>query len=71
YRVGYERNDAYTAYLRMGAPSQITKQQVAKLQAVASGAPAETRIVHVVNGTFQQTFSMRKNDIYFVTLTRV
>jgi xylan 1,4-beta-xylosidase len=71
YRVGYERNDAYTAYLHMGAPSQVTKQQVAQLQAVASGAPAETRIVHVVNGTFEQTFSMRKNDIYFVTLTRV
>ena len=71
YRVGYEHNDAYTAYLRIGAPSQITRKQVAQLQAVASGAPSEARIVHVVNGTFQQTFPMRGNDIYFVTLTRV
>ncbi|HKO18355.1 MAG TPA: hypothetical protein VJU82_05675, partial [Acidobacteriaceae bacterium] len=71
YRVGYERNDAYTAYLHMGAPSQITRQQVDQLQAAASGAPSETRIVHVTHGTFQQTFPMRSNDICLVTLTRV
>jgi xylan 1,4-beta-xylosidase len=71
YRVGYERNDAYTAYLHMGAPPQITRKQVAELQDAASGAPAETRLVHVVDGTFQQTFSMRQNDICFITFTRV
>jgi hypothetical protein len=32
YRAGYERNDAYTAYLRVGAPSQITRPQVIELQ---------------------------------------
>jgi len=71
YRVGFEQNDAYTAYLHMGAPSQITREQVKQLQAVASGAPAETRIVHIEDGAFQQTFPLRTNDIYFVTLTRV
>lgn len=71
YRVGFEQNDAYTAYLHMGAPSQITRKQVETLQAVASGVPAETRIIHIEHGAFQQTFSLRTNDIYFVTLTRV
>ena len=70
YRVGFEQNDAYTAYLHMGAPSQITREQVKQLQAVASGVPAETRIVRIEHGAFQQTFPMRTNDIYFVTLTR-
>jgi xylan 1,4-beta-xylosidase len=71
YRVGYEQNDAYTAYLHMGAPSQLTREQVEQLQTVASGEPAETRIVHIEHGAFQQTFPLRTNDIYFVTLTRV
>jgi xylan 1,4-beta-xylosidase len=63
-------NDAYTAYLRMGAPSQLTRRQVAELQAKASGAPTETRALQVQNGNFEQTFPMRQNDVYFLTLTR-
>ena len=70
YRTGYERNDAYTAYLRMGAPAQITREQVAQLQAKASDAPTESRMVQVDSGTFERKFPMRQNDIYLVTLTR-
>lgn len=70
YRTGYDVNDAYTAYLRMGAPAQLTREQVADLQAAASGAPSESKIVSIDAGTFEQTFPMRQNDIYLVTLTR-
>jgi xylan 1,4-beta-xylosidase len=70
YRTGYALNDAYTAYLHLGAPSQLTRQQVAELQAKASGAPTATRTVQVQNGNFEQTFPMRQNDVYFVTLTQ-
>lgn len=70
YRTGYEVNDAYTAYLRLGAPSQLTRQQVSELQAKASGAPVESRTVGVPRGAFERTFSMRQNDVYLVTLTR-
>ena len=71
YRIGYEQNDAYTAYLHLGAPTQLSRRQVAELQAKASGAPVEARTINIVHGTFQQTFPMRKNDVYFVTLTRM
>ena len=54
----------------MGAPPQITKQQVAELQAKTSGAPVDTRAVNLADGNFTQTFTMRQNDVYFVTLTR-
>lgn len=70
YRIGYEQNDAYTAYLHLGAPSKLTRKEVAELQAQASGAPTETRMIKVPQGTFQQTFPLRENDVYFVTLTR-
>lgn len=71
YRVGYEENDAYSAYLSMGAPSQLTRDQVAVLQRDASGATVETRTITVSDGSFQQTFPMRKNDVCLVTLTRM
>ena len=70
YQTGYEVNDAYTAYLHLGAPAQLTRAQVAELQAKASGAPIESREMRVQDGTFEQTFPMRQNDVYFVTLTR-
>ncbi|MGH9524738.1 MAG: GH39 family glycosyl hydrolase [Terriglobales bacterium] len=70
YRTGYESNDAYTAYLRMGAPPQITREQVEALQGKTMDAPVESRIVKVNDGTFNETFPMRQNDIYLVTLTR-
>jgi xylan 1,4-beta-xylosidase len=71
YRVGYQENDAYTAYLRMGAPSQLTREQVAVLQRDASGAPVEDRTLTIRHGNFRQTFPMRKNDVCLVTLTRM
>ncbi len=69
YRTGYEKNDAYTAYLHMGAPSQLTRAQVAALQLAASGAAVETRAVTVVGGEFRQEFPMMENDVLLVTLT--
>jgi xylan 1,4-beta-xylosidase len=71
YRLGYEQNDAYTAYLRMGAPSQLTRDQVAVLQRDASGAPVDSRTVTIHDGSFRQTFPMRRNDVCLVTLTRM
>jgi xylan 1,4-beta-xylosidase len=70
YRTGYESNDAYTAYLKMGAPSQLTREQVAQLQEKTIGAPVTSQVIQIKNGTFEQTFPMRQNDIYLVTLTR-
>ena len=68
YRTGYKQNDAYTAYLAMGSPSQLTRAQVASLQNSASGAPTETRIVTIRNHAFEQQFDMLQNDTVLVTL---
>ena len=69
FRTGYRQNDAYTAYLGMGAPNQLTRAQVVTLQGAASGAPLETRTVNVKQGSFEQHFEMHENDTVLVTLT--
>lgn len=71
YRTGYEQNDAYTAYLHMGAPPQLTREQVATLQRASTGAPAEERIVKVHGGRFEDSLPMHVNDTVLVTLTPV
>ncbi|GGG94815.1 GH39 family glycosyl hydrolase [Silvibacterium dinghuense] len=69
FRVGYEQNDAYTAYLHMGSPSQLTRAQVTALQAAASGDPEQTEAIEVNNGSVAERFSMRENDAVLVVLT--
>jgi xylan 1,4-beta-xylosidase len=69
YRTGYRQNDPYTAYLHMGAPTQLTRAQVADLNRVANGAPTETRTLTITHNTFTQTFPMHQNDTVLLTLT--
>lgn len=71
HRTGYRENDAYTAYLRMGAPWELTRAQVSALQQATDDTPAQSRDVQVKNGTFRTTFTMRQNDTVLVTLTPV
>ena len=68
--VGYEKNDAYTAYLKMGKPSQLTPAQVADLKARATGLPDEQRDIMVdATGSWQADFPMREDDVVLVKLT--
>jgi xylan 1,4-beta-xylosidase len=69
YRTGYQLNDAYTAYLHMNSPINLSPAQVETLNQAASGAPTETRTLHITNGHFDQTFPMHQNDTVLVTLT--
>lgn len=69
YRIGYGCNDAYDAYLDLGAPHALTPDQVARLNAAASGAPFEEGPAVVPpDGRFERSYPMRTNDVYFITL---
>jgi xylan 1,4-beta-xylosidase len=71
FRVGFEKNDAYTAYLQMGAPRQLTREQVERLSALASGAAEKEEDVNVDgSGTFATTVTERANDVWLLKLSR-
>ncbi len=68
-RVGFEKNDAYTEYLKMGAPSQLSRAQVRELRAVASGAPESRDYIAVgADGIFETTITLRTNEVWLVRL---
>ena len=71
YRIGYRINDAYSDYLAMGAPSQLTREQVRFLKENDSGAPTQQDIITIKDGTYSDDFPMRTNDVYLVVLTRL
>ena len=71
-RTGHKTNDAYTAYLEMGAPKDLTPEQLAKLQSLTQDRPETEELVKVGrDGRLQWKLPMRSNDIVLLTLEPV
>ena len=71
YRIGYRVNDAYTAYLLMGKPNQLTKEQVTQIKQQNDGSPVSRENVEVsASGTLKKSFSIRQNDVYLLRLKK-
>jgi len=72
YKVGYRSNDAYTSYLDMGKPNQLTKQQVEQIKKLNDGSPVSKEIVKVKAGvTFTKELDLRENDVYLLNMVKL
>lgn len=72
YKVGYRSNDAYSTYLSMGRPSQLTRQQVEQIKKQNDGSPVSKEIIVVKDGTpFSKELDIRDNDVFFLDLIRL
>lgn len=72
FRVGFEANDAYTAWLKMGKPGELSSAQRAKLQALTGDAPERVKPVRVGrDGRHVESLPMRTHDVVLVTLERM
>ncbi len=70
-KIGWHNNDAYSAYLEMGSPPQLTRAQDQKLREASTGQPEEQRLVSIgPDGRFEDTLPLRENDVLLLTLTR-
>jgi xylan 1,4-beta-xylosidase len=71
HRTGFHSNDAYTAYLELGSPKQLTEAQVAHLNDITQDAPETDKLVRSgADGTIDTTFPMNSNDIVLVKMMR-
>ncbi|HEY9154118.1 MAG TPA: hypothetical protein VIM69_03240 [Opitutaceae bacterium] len=71
HRVGYESNDVYSAWHKLGSPAQLTKKQVVTLRAAADDKPVREEDVKVPSsGIFNQKFEIRENDVWLVELVK-
>ena len=65
YKVGYRANDAYTAYLDLGSPDQLTRAQVEQLKDVSSGLPFFEQMIEIgTDGELTQVVEIRENDVF-------
>src|SRR5690348_3633544 len=71
FRTGYHANDAYSAYLEMGAPKDLTAEQLTNLTALTRDLPETDRVVRSgADGKVEIAVPMRSNDIVLVKLLR-
>lgn len=72
YKVGYRSNDAYSTYLSMGKPAQLTKQQVEQIKKQNDGSPILKEIITVKDGTpFSKELDIRENDVFFLNFIKL
>jgi xylan 1,4-beta-xylosidase len=72
YRTGYHANDAYTAYLEMGAPRDLTAAQIARLSALTQDLPEMDRMVRSgADGTIAVAVPMHSNDVVLLKLAHL
>jgi xylan 1,4-beta-xylosidase len=72
YKVGYRCNDAYSTYLSMGRPAQLTKLQVEQLKKQNDGSPISKEIINVKAGIpFSKELDIRENDVFFLNLIKL
>ncbi len=72
HRTGFRANDAYSAYIDMGAPRALTQRQLDQLSLLTRDLAKIDRVVRVGNsGSYAFSLPMRSNDVVLVTLEKV
>ena len=70
HRTGFRANDAYSAYIDMKSPKDLTPNQFAVLNNLTQDKPETDKIIQVkADGTAAISLPMHTNDIVLVTLT--
>jgi len=69
HRTGFHANDAYTAYLEMGSPQELTTAQIAQLNQLTQDLPETDKAMHSgPDGTMELSIPMNANDIVLIKL---
>jgi xylan 1,4-beta-xylosidase len=69
-RTGFRKNDAYSAYIDMGAPKSLTPANLQRLQSLTTDKPEVQRQVSVgKDGKAAVKLPMKTNDIVLVKLS--
>ena len=71
-RTGFRANDAYSAYIDMGAPESLSQEQVEQLRTLTRDLPESDRVISVGSGgSYKFSLAMRSNDVVLITLQKI
>ena len=71
YQVGYRVNDAYSTYMDLGSPKQITRDNLNTINNKNSGKPVITSMIKIgAAKSFEKMFPLRENDVFLLELNK-
>ena len=68
YQIGYRCNDAYSGYLSLGKPAQLTQEQVERFKRINAGTPIVVN--NIEETSFSMTMALHENNVYLFLLKR-
>jgi xylan 1,4-beta-xylosidase len=69
HRTGYQANDAYSAYIEMGSPKELSAAQIAHLNELTRDLPETDKAMRSgSDGKFEFSVPMNSNDIVLIKL---
>ena len=66
--MGYDHNDAYSAYVRMGRPATLSLAQLNRLRSLTTDTPKLTDLQVRRDSVARSQMSMRENNIVMSAL---
>ncbi len=71
YQIGYQVNDVYTDFLKLGSPQHLKREQVKDLAEKNNGKPLESSQVKInTKQPFTKEINLRENDVFLITLEK-
>jgi len=71
YQVGYKVNDAYSSYLSLKRPDQLTTQQVYDIKKKNNGEPVLKQKISIgASGKYSREMGLRENDVFLICLRK-
>jgi xylan 1,4-beta-xylosidase len=71
HRTGYHANDAYSAYIEMGSPKELSAAQIAHLNNLTQDHPETDKPVRSSSdGAVEFSIPMNSNDVLLIKVTR-
>lgn len=72
YQVGYRVNDAYSTYLDLGSPKQITRDNLNTINKKNDGKPVFTSVIKIgSDNRFEKKLPIRENDVFLLVLNKI
>ena len=72
YKIGYRVNDAYSTYLAMNKPKQLTKQQVDQIKKFNDCSPVSKETIRInSSGVLSKELEIRENDVFLFDLIKL
>jgi len=72
HRTGFRADDAYSAYIDMGAPKDLSPAQLVQLRDLTRDVPETDHVVRVgTSGSYEFSVPMHSNDVVLISLENI